>query len=431
MQRVVVSMVVLAMLAGVSFTLVSCGKPEPAVEYFCAMHPQIVQDQPGNCPICQMKLEKRTPQAAGPAAPHSEHASGVPGRTTVVLSPEKRRMLGVRTEPVRRTTIDGTFRTVGRVAVDERRVHHIHPKFEGYVERLNVDFTGRFVQKGEALLEIYSPELVATQQEYLLALRAQTRTKDAATAGVAEDGAALAASARRRLQLWDISAADIARLEQTGEVRRRLNLYAPMNGYVLEKTVLHGMRVTPMDSLFLIADLEAVWVLADIYEQDLPRVTLGAKAEIRASHVPGREWSGRVAFIAPVLDEATRTIKVRIEVPNQDAALKPEMFADVVLHYGGESALAVPESAVLDTGRRQIVFVDRPDGTLEPREVTLGAKVGEIFPVRSGVVEGENVVVSANFLVDSESSLKAALPGPAGAPPAPGSATPDPHAGHR
>jgi Cu(I)/Ag(I) efflux system membrane fusion protein len=312
------------------------------------------------------------------------------------------------------------------VAVDERRVHHIHPKLEGYVERLNVDFTGRFVREGEPLLEIYSPELVATQQEYLLARRARIEAKDSATQGVAEDSAALLEAARRRLLLWDISPRDIERLDATGEVRRRLNLYAPMSGYVLEKTVLHGMRVTPMDSLFRIADLDSVWVMADVYEQDLPRVALGARAEITASHLPDRTWTGRVAFIAPVLDEATRTIKVRIEVPNEDAALKPEMFADVVLHYGGESSLAVPESAVIDTGRRQVVFVDRADGTLEPRTVRLGAKAGGLFPVRSGVAEGEEVVVSASFLLDSESSLRAAGAGTD----APAAAGAEDHSGH-
>jgi Cu(I)/Ag(I) efflux system membrane fusion protein len=408
---------------------------ESRYEYFCVMHPQIVQDEPGHCPICQMTLEKRekghgaaaTGAVTHPArrtiafyrnpmnpAVHSpvptkdemgmdyvpvyedEQDGGTAGgRSTILLPAEKRRLLGVRSEPVRQAEIDTSFRTVGRVAVDERHVHHVHTKFEAYVERLFVDYTGKAVRRGEPLLALYSPELLATEQEYLLAFR--SGDKD------------LRESARRRLLLWDISPDDIARIEKSGEPLRTLNLYAPMDGYVLQKTAFHGMRVTPVDTLFEIANLSDVWIVADVYEQDLPRVAIGATATISASHVPGRTWPGRVTFIAPTLDEATRTVKVRIEVENQDAALKPEMFTDVELRRHEGRGLVIPESAAVDTGTRQIVFVDHDDGTLEPRAVSLGTKAGNVFPVRSGLSEGERVVVSANFLVDSESSLKAAI----------------------
>jgi Cu(I)/Ag(I) efflux system membrane fusion protein len=289
----------------------------------------------------------------------------------------------------------------------------VHAKLEGYVERLFVDFTGRFVRKGEPLLGLYSPEVVATQQEYLLALRA------------GESGRELREAAARRLSLWDLAPADLQRLETGGEPLRTLTLYAPMDGFVLQKTAVHGMRVTPVDTLFEIANLDDVWVLADVYEQDLSRVTVGAAAQIRASHVPGRVWNGRVAFVAPTLDPSTRTVKVRVEVPNADAALKPEMFADVLLHYSEGEGLVIPATAAIDTGPRQIVFVDHADGSLEPREVSLGPKVGDLLPVLSGLADGERVVVAANFLVDSESSLKAAAFAAQ-----PGAGRADPHAGH-
>jgi Cu(I)/Ag(I) efflux system membrane fusion protein len=380
-------------------------------EYFCVMHPQIVQDKPGQCPICQMRLERREKgRAAASAGPSS---TAVTGRAAVVLPPEKRALLGVRSEPVRRTGLSGQLRALGRVSVDERRVHHVHAKLEGYVERLYVDFTGRPVRKGEPLLGLYSSELVATQQEYLMALRA------------GEAGRELREAADRRLRAWDVAPEDLKRLEEGGEPLRALTLYAPMDGYILQKTAVHGMRVTPVDTLFEIANLADVWVLAEVYEQDLSRVTVGAAAEIRASHVPGRVWSGRVAFVAPTLDPATRTVKVRVEVPNADAALKPEMFADVLLQYSEGERLVIPATAAIDTGTRQIVFVDHANGSLEPREVSLGPKVGDLLPVLSGLADGERVVVAANFLVDSESSLKAAIEAAGSAP-----AAPDPHAGH-
>jgi membrane fusion protein, copper/silver efflux system len=410
------SLAALLMLSVPLLSMGACRRSAPDAresrhEYFCVMHPQIVQDHPGQCPICQMKLERRerggAPASASPVAP------AVEGRTAVVLSPEKRQLLGVRSEAVRRSEVSGTFRIAGRVSVDERRVHHVHSKFDGYVERLFVDFTGRLVRKGEPLLGLYSPELVATQQEYLVALRA------------GDAGRELKEAARRRLALWDVSEADVRRLEQAKAPLRTLDLYAPMDGYVLQKGAVHGMRVTPVDTLFEIANLQTVWIVADVYEQDLPRVEVGATAQVRASHIPDRTWTGRVTFIAPTLDPATRTIKVRVEVPNADSALKPDMFADVMLEYERGSQLVIPVTAALDTGRRQIVFVDRPDGALTPREVSLGPRVGELWPVLSGLAEGERVVVSANFLVDSESSLRAAIQA-SDAPPGPA----DPHAGH-
>ena len=396
--------------------------------YHCPMHPSYVSDKPGDCPICGMKL---VPMASPGAAPSAE-AGGeiefdtVAGRAVVSLSPERLRVLGVRSEPVRAVSLQREIRTVGRVAADERRLHHIHVKYEAYIEHLHVDYTGKFVRKGQALASLYSPELVATQQEYLLASRARKQLSTSSIPSVARGGVDMLEAARRRLLLWDIRPADIERLERTGEVQRTLDLYSPVGGYVTAKMAQHGMRVTPADTLFDIADLSHLWVMADVYESDLSAVAIGMPAELSLSYLPGRTWRGSVTYIAPTVEEKTRTVKVRVEVNNGDAALKPEMFADVVLKTALGRGLVAPESALLKTGQRTIVFVDRGDGLLEPREVQAGAKVAEGIQVLRGLAEGEQVVTAANFLLDSESSLKAAL-----AAMSPAAAPADPHAGHR
>jgi Cu(I)/Ag(I) efflux system membrane fusion protein len=376
-------------------------------QYQCPMHPTYVSDRPGQCPICKMDL---VPMKAAATGPRDEPtASVVAGRAMVALSPERRQLLGVRSEVVTRRHLDRTLRTVGRVAIDERRLHHVHTKYEAYVEKLYVNFIGQMVRKGDHLAALYSPELVATQQEYLLAYRAQRRLAGSGIASVAKGGTDLLEAARQRLLLWDVDPADIDALERTGQVHRTVDLHADLPGYVLQKSAVQGMRVTPPDVLFDIADLEAVWILADVYELDLATVELGMAAEVTLPYQPGRTWRGRVTFINPLVDPGTRTVKVRVEVANEDHALKPDMFADVVLRRGLGDALFVPESAVLKPGDRQIVFLDRGDGRLEPREIETGERVEGGYAVLSGLAEGDKVVTSANFLIDSESSLRAAL----------------------
>jgi Cu(I)/Ag(I) efflux system membrane fusion protein/cobalt-zinc-cadmium efflux system membrane fusion protein len=440
----------LSLLAGGMLSSACHGDPHAsesssAVEYFCAMHPQIVRDQPGTCPICSMKLVPRAKSSPTsrpgartiafyrhPMDPniHSDKpakdamgmdyvpvyederaggTSGVAGRETVTLTPEKRQMLNVHSEEVKEAPIERTVRTVGRVAVDERHIHHYHAKYEGYVENLYVDFTGKLVKAGDPLLSIYSPELVATQEEYLVAFRNQTTMGQSRLPSVAQGAADLLAAARQRLLLWDIAPKDIERLERTGEARKTLDLYAVMGGYVLEKTAFHGMRVMPNDTLFKIADLSQVWILAEVYEHDLPAVKPGATAEITAASDPGRKWTGPVTFIAPIVDPRTRTVEVRVEVGNRDATLKPDMYTEVLLHSPTGRGLVIPGSAVVEAGDRQLVFVDRGEGGLEPRTVVLGGSMGDQVQVVSGVASGERVVTSASFLIDSESSLKAAL----------------------
>jgi Cu(I)/Ag(I) efflux system membrane fusion protein len=383
-------------------TRASAAPPAATVTYHCPMHPSYVSDRPGDCPICGMKLVR--------AGTHAGHGpAGTPGRAVVSLSAERRRMPGVKAEPVRRATLERTIRTAGRVAVDERRLHHVHTKYEAYVEHLYVDFTGKFVRKGQPLVSLHSPELVATQQEYLLAWRAQQPLAQSGQPVLARGALDLLEAARQRLLFWDVRPSDIDRLQATGEARRTLDLYSPVSGYVVQKVAYHGMRVTPVDTLFDIADLSRLWVLADVYESDLAVVTLGTPAALTVAFLPGRTWRAAVANVAPTVDEKTRTVKVRLEVDNPAGELKPEMFADVVLRANGGTGLVVPEAAVVHGGERDLLFVEREDGSLEPREVEIGGRTSAGLQVRRGVEEGERVVTSANFLLDSESSLRWAL----------------------
>jgi Cu(I)/Ag(I) efflux system membrane fusion protein len=303
---------------------------------------------------------------------------------------------------------------VGTVVPDETRLHHVHTKFEGFIEDLFVDYVGKFVRKGQPLFSVYSPELVATQKEYLLALRAQDRFgptgSEPALAGIDLLGAA-----RQRLSLWDISADQIAQLEKKGEPIKALRIYSPASGFVIAKTAVQGLRVMPGDSLFDILDLSVVWVLADVYEVNLPFVRMGQPVEMRLSYQPSKIWKGRVTYIYPTIEEKTRTVKVRLEIANSGGTLKPEMFADVEFKGSLGKALAVPESAVLSTGERTLVFVSKDEGVFEPREVTTGVKVRNYYEIKKGLSAGEKVATGANFLLDSESKLRAAISGAGGA----------------
>jgi Cu(I)/Ag(I) efflux system membrane fusion protein len=390
------------------------GARAPVKKWQCPMHPEIVKDAPGDCPICGMKLvpietETPTETAAPRAATTGAEGPGSEGLATVTLDARKQSLLGLKTVAVTRAPFETSIRTTGRVAADERRVHHVHTRYEGFVEHVTADFTGKFVKKGEALAFIYSPELYATQQEYLLALKASRSLGPSVVPSVAQGGRELLDAARQRLLLWEITPADIERIEKSGEPIRAMPVYAPISGYVTGRTAYHGMKVMPADTLFDILDLSHVWVLADVYEYELPRLSVGQRASMTLSYWPGRSWEGSVTYVYPAVDEKTRTVKVRVELDNPKGELKPEMFADVTLHARPRSVLQVPDDAILETGTRNIVFVSEGEGRLVPREVSVGDHGDGVVEVRAGLKEGEVVVRGANFLVDSESRLKAAI----------------------
>jgi RND family efflux transporter MFP subunit len=370
------------------------------------MTPGYKSDKPGKSPFMDMEL---VPVYEGGASDSPEGSKDVKGYTSIHLGTDRQQLIGVQIGKVEKRKMSKTIRAVGRIAVDETALHHIHAKFEGYIEQLFVDYIGKPVRKGQPLASIYSPDLLATQQEYLLAYRAWRQFSQSGSPDLVRNGKELYDSARQRLLLWDIRPADIDRLEKTGTPLKALTLYSPIDGTVMAKNAVQGNRVMPGDSLFEIAGLAHVWALADVYEYELPFVHIGQTAAVTLSYLSGRQWSGRVTFIAPTVDEKTRTVKVRVELDNRDMTLKPDMFTEVRIEQSGGAVVAVPIDAVLSTGSRTIVFVPREGGRFEPREVQLGARVDGYYQVVSGLAEGDPVVTQANFLIDSESRLKAAL----------------------
>jgi membrane fusion protein, copper/silver efflux system len=326
---------------------------------------------------------------------------------TVTISPDRVQMLGVRTEEVGRRVMARTIRAVGTVAVDERRLAVVAPRFEGWIERLLVNETGQVVRRGQPLFEVYSPELSATAQEAAIARRAQADMAQA-DPEVRGTAAGIAASAAARLRNFGVGPASGG----------TFTLVAPMDGVVLEKNAVQGMRFAPGDALYRIADLSNVWLIADVFERDLGQIQTGENATVSLTAYPGRRFSGKVTFVYPTLTAATRTGRVRIEIPNPDRLLKPDMYAtvDIAGDTAAAAVVAVPDSAVLDSGTRQVVLIERSAGRFEPHAITTGARADGYVEARDGVAAGDRVVVGANFLIDAESNLRAALQSFTGVP---------------
>lgn len=351
--------------------------------------------------------QQHAPPAAPQQAPAKAVAAKQPEPPSIRLSAEKRQLIGVRTAPAQQRSVSRVLRTVGKVDAAETRLAFVNTKIAGWVRKLYVDYTGKDVKKGEPLLSIYSPDLLSAQEEYLLAQRTAPQTAGGQDfRELAQAQESLLDSAKRRLLLWDITPEQIAELERTGKPQTEMTIQAPMDGIVLEKMVLEGAYIMPGMNLYKIADLSTVWILADIYEYELPLVRVGQQAGVELPYYAGRRLSATVSYIYPTLDPMSRTVKVRIVVKNSDRALKPEMFANVEIHTGGEKRVAVPVEAVLDSGVRKIVYVEKEPGLYEMREVKLGARGDRYVEVLSGIRSGERVVTSGNFLIDSETQLR-------------------------
>ncbi len=339
---------------------------------------------------------------------------GAPG--ALRISTEKVQKLGVRTEAATRLVLERTVSAAGRVEPDERRMYTIAPKFEGYVEKLHVNVTGQPVAKGQALFEVYSPELVSAQREYAIAA-AGVQSMQGAGDEVVNSMKRLTQASLARLRNWDISDEQLRALEKTGEAKRTVTFRSPVAGIVTTKKAVQGMRFMPGEMLYEVTDLSSVWVIADVFEQDIGSVRAGAMASVRVSSYPDKVFRGRITYVYPTLSAATRTIPVRIELANPGQLLKPAMFAQIELAVGSAAkTLVVPDTAVIDSGLRRIVLVDSGAGHFEPRVVRTGARTSDHIEILEGIKEGERVVVAANFLIDAESNLKAAL-GSLGAPP--------------
>jgi multidrug efflux pump subunit AcrA (membrane-fusion protein) len=395
--------------------------PKPQL-YVCPMHPEVTSDMPGRCPKCGMELVpvkgeeegQGTHEPGGAPGDEAVRDAGKTGPFPQGLAPVKvgetaRALAGIQTATARKEAMEVRIRTVGIVAPDEARVRHIHTKISGWVDKLFVNFTGQTVRKGEPVLALYSPALFSSQEEFLKARALAAGFSGSTIPEVRQGGQDLLESARKRLELFDVPEGFIKELARTGQPRRAVTLVSPVSGFVTAKSVFEGHQVEPGMELYTVTDLSRVWIEAEFYEYESQAVREGQEATISLPYDPGQSLQGRVSSIAPYLNPDTRTLQVRFDVPNADLLLKPSMFVDVLLTLRAGASVVVPDSAVMDTGMRQIVFVDRGGGSFEPREVKIGLRSGGKTQVLSGVNEGEEVVVRANFLLDSESRLQAAI----------------------
>jgi RND family efflux transporter MFP subunit len=343
------------------------------------------------------------PQPAGPA-------SDPPSEKAVFISSARQQLIGVRTAEIATQALDTTIRATGVLAYDETRVTEIHTKISGWIEQTPVDFVGKPVSRGQTLFTVYSPDLVATQKEYLLALKAQAQLSQSNFAETRDGATSLLAATRERLRLWDVTDAQVAELVKTGEPKKSLASSSPFSGVVLERNAFPGQYVTPEMRLFKIADLSTIWVIGQVFEYEAPFIKLGQNAEIQFPYAQaGRSLTGRVTFIAPEVDAMTRRVKVRIELKNPGVEFKPESYVTVLFHAGAGRQLAVPKEAILDNGDKQYVILALADGYFEPREIKTGAPGDAFAPVLAGLSSGDRVVTSAQFLIDSETNLQAAM----------------------
>lgn len=377
--------------------------------YTCPMHPFIIQDKPGSCPICGMELVKKLNDAQQAAqSPEQQRQAEKLGQ--IALSTTQRIMANVATQPAVVQAISREINAVGVVQYDQARQAKVTAWIAGRIDKLHVSVVGGTVSKNTPVAEIYSPELLASQQEYLLAVKSRDQLKDSPIPSIAQNGEGLVASARQRLMLYGVKDHQIAQLEKAGVPNIRLPIYTPLSGIVTEKLVQQGQYVNVGDALFSIADLSQVWIEIEVYESEFQAVRIGQPVEIVSQSFPGKRFNGRVSFIYPFLDPKTRTIRARVEMPNPGLKLKPDMFVQAVIKINLSPTVVAPVTAVMDSGKRQLVWVETQPGVFEPRQVQVGQRTDDKVQILSGLKAGEKVAVSGAYLIDSESQLRGGAP---------------------
>ncbi len=404
------------------------------VVYRYQVHERVLHAEAQTLPPALQSAAKASAKDAGMAAmpgmsdsnnpgPAAENASATSSQSmppgSVSLNPDQQQMIGVRYAEVRRVDMKRTLRTVGLVQMDEEKIARVHVKVAGWIDKMYLDYVGKLVKKGQPLFTLYSPDLVSTEQDYLIALKGQEYLSKSPFDDASSGANSLLRATRERLQLFDVTDAQIRTLEQTRKAQRTSTFYSPVNGFVMTRSAYEQTYVTPETDLYEIADLSTVWVYVDIFEYEAPFVHLGQSALMELSYFPGKTYSGRVTFIYPTLDPKTRTIKVRLEVANPGYALKPDMYADVQLTIDYGMQTVVPSESVLNSGTQQVVFIAKPGGYFEPRDVKVGDQFDGQYAILAGLKPGEKIVASGNFLIDSESRLGSAMQGMAGMAAAP------------
>ena len=385
------------------------GSERKVLYWYDAMSPQRHYDKPGKAPdgmdLVPQYAEDNTSQRDGATG-----AAAMPAGS-VKIAADKQQLIGVRTGTVERQSLVRIVRTTGQLTDDETKVAHVHVKINGFIDKIYVDYVGQLVKKGQPLFTLYSPDLVATEQEYLIAKRGAKELGTSQFPEVSQGSQSLLSSTRERLKLWDISDEQIKKLDETGEVTKTLTFYSPVSGFVTERKAFPQTAVTPDMDLYVISDLSTIWVDADVYEYEVPFVKVGQTADMQLSYYAGKTYTGKITYIYPTVDPVARTVKVRIEFPNPNFELKPQMFAAVQLNINYGKQIVVPQEAVMDSGEKQYVFVVHEGGVFEPRMIQIGAKLQGKVVVLSGLNAGETIVTSGNFLIDSESRVKSAMAG--------------------
>jgi len=364
--------------------------------FICPMHPTYTSNKQGDCPICGMKLVEKKDR--------EKHSA-----LELNIDPQKEQYIGIKTTKAIIQDAKKEINVLGTIVPDERRLSHIHTKFSGYIQKVFADYEGKLISKGQPLFTVYSPELVSTQEEFLLALDAEDKLKGNKFSEIDQSQNALLSAAKKRLELWDVSENQIKKLKETRRTSKELTIYSPVNGFITERNAFEGEQISQEDTLYDIADLSVVWAIVEAYETDLPHIMLDQSAVINFPYENIKPITGKVTYIYPTVEETTRTIKIRIELNNPSFKLKPDMYVNAVIETSIGKQIIIPARAVIESGKRKIVFVKSTEGKFIPKEINPGPEINNDRVIYSGINEGDEIVTDGNFLLDSESNLETAI----------------------